>query len=90
MQPVHPPPDDAMGDYVLDNDPTQNGSDCSRCPPATEGSRNLVVCIDGTSNQFGINVRAWGVVHAAFSAFFLGSDLSLPQRTPTSLNCTVS
>jgi len=26
-----------------------------RCSPSTEGSRNLVVCIDGTSNQFGIN-----------------------------------
>lgn len=56
----------------------------------SEGGRNLVVCIDGTSNQFGINVRASDIAHATPFALFEMSNPALTHRTPMSSSCTAS
>ena len=45
---IDPAPSSAAG-------PTSNCF-CDTIPPPPEGRRNLVVCIDGTANQFGIKV----------------------------------
>ena len=65
---------------------TAPGTHVAQCncpqPPSNKTRRNLVVCIDGTANQFGQNVSI------AFSS--LPPIFSICHRTPTSLNCTAA
>jgi len=55
------------------------GCTCSSSAP----SRNLVVCIDGTSNQFGPHVRFWFLTRRAFAN-------SVGHRIQTLLSCIAS
>ena len=50
------------------------------------GGRNLVVCIDGTSNQFGEKVSLFTI---EMSVAQRSHQVTIERRTRMSLNCTV-
>jgi hypothetical protein len=55
----------------------------ANCKCSNKG-RNLVVCIDGTSNQFGTKVR----ICTFKQPFYISIDFRPVHRTRMSLNCT--
>ena len=72
--------DSSIPDIPIEPNPSNQHS--CRCKTSAR-SRNLVVCIDGTSNQFG--ARVMNSDHAVFTHAFTWSC-----RTRTSWSCTAS
>jgi len=57
--------------------PIYSGYSCARCG-SSETGRNLVVCLDGTSNKFSVNVS---FQHPVLSFFLCFSNSSCEQNT---------